>query len=319
MQRLAREAVRRLGGLKVTEPTIDASVLELPFRAHAGQKEWWSCRDEALDEATVCGHQSGKTRMEPRVILRDIQDARPLIYFFGECRYIFAGPTFTLMDQQAIGYFRDVFEDELQLGKYKESGKPKFVFSDEGCERLFGFIPRRAIIHFPYTHDSSNIESMRAIGAMWDEAGQKENKLRSYYAIDRRLTVARAYNLPGKHREEMWGVWEAAGGRRLPHLFGRRHIVSTPYERNWFKTLIVDKAVPLERYLREKRLAARQGRPYEGVYVLHNWPTWETGLMTEAQCRRKLERGEISEDEFDMMYRGIYARPTGAIFTGFTA
>jgi len=317
MERLVRDLAGRLLGQTVTKPSIDAEELVLPYAAHAGQESWWG--SDWLDNAAVAGHQSGKTVMEPRLVLRDLQRCAPLVYFFGECRYIYAGPTFPLMEQQAFGYFTDLFVEELGLGRFYASGKPKFVFSEEGAQRLFGFVPRRAIVHFAYAHDSNNIESMRAIGAVCDETGQTEFKQQSYKAIDRRLTIARGFNRPGPAREEMWRAWEGAGGRRHEWLFGRRHVASTPYERNWFKHVIYDKALDPRSFAREAQLARRQNGTMEGTYMLHNWPTWITGLTTEKYERSRIDNGKsdsLTPDEFVMFIEGRYAKPTGAVFRG---
>lgn len=85
-------------------------------------------------------------------------------------------------------------------------------------QRLLGFADCPVTVHFAYTNDSSNLESITALAGVWDEAGQKENKLASYRAYNRRLKLARSEG------------------------YGRRLWGTTPYEWGWFKDLVVDKA-----------------------------------------------------------------------------
>ena len=132
---------------------------------------------------------------------------------------IFAGPTLNLLQGEAIPAFRMLFEEEERLGQLVMSPKPVFHFSREGLYKLLGTADFPCSVHFAYTNDSSNLESLTACCGVWDEAGQKENKEESYEAFTRRLTIAKG-----------------AG-------FGRRLWGTTPYEWNWFKRRIVDPAI----------------------------------------------------------------------------
>jgi len=110
-----------------------------------------------------------------------------------------------------------LFIEELKLGRFVESPKPKLIISKEGAQRLIGY-PCEITIHCCYANDPNNLESMTAFCAAWDEGGQTENKELSYEAIMRRLKAARSAGL------------------------GRLLITTTPYEWGWLKRRLVDRA-----------------------------------------------------------------------------
>lgn len=189
---------------------------EAPSWFHSGQRAAWS--SEAEEVVVVAGTQGGKTSFQPHWLLREIQRCGPEILEYGGGKFIYAGPTLTLMDQQAIPAFAELFEETHQLGKLVKGSKPKFTFSNDGLAKVFGAIRAPVTVHFAYTKDSSNLESMTALAGVWDEAGQKENKLASFRAFNRRLKLGRTL---GRGRR-LWGT--------------------TPYEWNWFKDFVVDVA-----------------------------------------------------------------------------
>lgn len=285
---------------------LDASLP--PDWFHEGQIKGWQSR--AMDIVACAGTQGGKTASESPWLLREIQRCAPLILKLGLGNFICAGPTLTLMQAQAIPQFRDLFEGEHRLGKFISGQKPKFHFSDEGAKRLLGFYCP-ITIHFAYTNDSSNLESVTALGGTWDEAGQKENKLASYRAYNRRLKAARSTTF-GQMRD-----WILADPKRTSQLqwwldsyykaegpearFGRRYWGTTPYEWGWFKDLVVDPAI-------EKR---------DG-FEFHNWPSWMNPLVSESECRKELDNG-MPLWEWQMMYQGMFTMPAGAIFDCFDA
>lgn len=188
----------------------------MPDWFHVGQAKAW--HDDATDVVIVAGTQGGKTAFEPHWLLREIQRCSPGIRKLGFGRFIYAGPTLTLLEEQAIPSFEELFAETHQLGKLIRGNKSKFHFSKDGLRRLIGFDDCPVTVSFAYTKDSSNLESMTALAGVWDEAGQKENKLASYRAYNRRLKAARTMG------------------------FGRRCFGTTPYEWNWFKTYVVDPA-----------------------------------------------------------------------------
>ncbi len=191
--------------------TVDAETPQSIF--HEGQLEVWNCDDK--DIAVISGAQGGKSFITPYWLLREIQRSQELVYTDainnGEAKFLYVGPTLDLLRAQVLPSFRKLFEEELKLGEMRGSGsgKPVFHFSPEGAKRLTGHAVKIRVI-FAYAADPSNLESMTAIAAVWDEAGQKENREESLEALERRLSIAR-----GKG-------------------FGRILYTTTPYEFNWF-------------------------------------------------------------------------------------
>lgn len=171
----------------------------------------------APDIVACAGTQGGKTAVEAPWLLREIQRCAPLIKRMGGGKFLYAGPTLTLLAAQAIPAFRLLFEEDERLGRLVMSPKPIFNFSREGLYKTLGFADCPVSVHFAYTNDSSNLESMTALGAVWDEAGQKENRQASHEAMNRRLKVARSNG------------------------FGRRLWGTTPYEWHWFKYDVIDR------------------------------------------------------------------------------
>lgn len=184
-----------------------------PVWAHAGQREAWA--SEAQTVVVVAGAQGGKSCLSPHWILREIRRTASLANSLGASNHLFVGPTLDILQKQAIPQVRALLQDDLGLGEMRgEFARPRFVFSSHGAKRLGINVP--AIIYFAYANDSSNLESITALSCVWDECGQRQNKEESFYAVLRRLSVARSNG------------------------FGRMLMTSTPYDWTWFKRLVVD-------------------------------------------------------------------------------
>lgn len=260
-----------------------------------------------VDVAVIAGFQSGKTAQEPYWLLREIQRCAPFILFIGYGRAIFAGPTLTLMAEQAIPAFKAVFEEKHGLGTYLGGNKPSFRFSPEGAKRILGFA-KDVTVRFAYTNDSSNLESVTACCGVWDEAGQKENKQESYEAFNRRLEIARATTFgamrdwiladPVRTDQLQWWLDSYFAEEGPEATFGRRFWGTTPYEWNWFKTKVYDRA--------------ERG---ESGFAKFNFPTWLNPLNSEERCRAAL--ADMPEWRWLMMFMGVYTKPAGAIYDCF--
>lgn len=267
----AQEAIKaELSKRGLIDDRIDAETP--PDWFHEGQLKAWE--STAVDVVLVAGTQGGKSAFLVYWLLREIQRCAEFIKSIGHGKAIVAGPTLTLMGAQLIPAFRDLFEDELRLGKLVMGTKPVFHFSEDGSRRLLGFAAP-VTVHFAYANDPSNLESMTACCGIWDESGQKENKQASYRAYNRRLKVARS-----------------AG-------YGRRAFGTTPYEHNWFKAQVHDRA-----------------ENNEPGFSLHRFVSWMNPLVSEAECRKELANG-MPLWEWQMMYLGLYTKPAGAIFDCF--
>ena len=269
-----------------------------PSWFHAGQQRVWG--SAALDIVACAGTQGGKTSCESPWLLREIQRSAPLIKSLGSGKFIYAGPTLELLKAQAIPAFRELFQEEEQLGRLIEGNKPVFRFSPAGLQKALGFADCPVTVHFAYTKDSSNLESMTALAGAWDEAGQKENKQESYGAYNRRLKVARSATFASvaEIAPAWWQEWygEPEGPEAT---FGRRLWGTTPYEWNWFKSEVVDRA---ERA--------------EAGFAFFNWPSWMNPRVSEAECEAELTKG-MALWRWEMMYLGEFTRPAGLIYDTF--
>lgn len=207
------EAARR--GLRLPS-SVEVLNLEIPPAwFHEGHLEAWKCNFP--DEVLLAGTQGGKTCYQGPWLAREIQRCARLIDRLGSGKFLYVGPTLTLLQSQALPEFQEYFEEELKLGRLTVGNKPKFTFSEQGKRKL-GINPERSVtVHFAYANDSSNLESMTALAGVWDETGQKENKQASFRAFNRRLKVARSLG------------------------YGRRLFGTTPYEWGWFKADVIDK------------------------------------------------------------------------------
>ena len=179
-----------------------------------------------------------------------------------------------------------------------------FRFSEVGLRKIFGFTDCPVTVHFAYTNDSSNLESMTALAGVWDEAGQKENRQESYGAYNRRLKVARSTTFLSVTADApvWWREWYGApegGGAR----FGRRMWGTTPYEWNWFKTEVIDRC-------------PETGAGQEG-FELFNWPSWRNPRVSEAACHQELTNG-MPLWQWQMMYLGMFTKPAGVIYDTFS-
>ncbi len=209
----------------ITDEQFTSAVADLESRIdvetppewfHEGQLRLWASTDDIV--IALCGTQGGKTAALPRWLLREIVRCREFIVNTPLGRNaILAGPTLTLLQAQAIPAIKQLFIEELKLGRFVESPKPKLIISKEGAQRLIGY-SCEITIHCCYANDPNNLESMTAFCAAWDEGGQTENKELSYEAIMRRLKAARSAGL------------------------GRLLITTTPYEWGWLKRRLVDRS-----------------------------------------------------------------------------
>ncbi len=276
---LEQEALRR--GLRLEKWPRAETAEDCPEHFHSGQIGVWN-DETGLDIVACAGTQGGKTTMGAPWLLREIK--RTAKYGLEtptrRAAYIYAGPTLELLANQALPEFDRLFVAEWGLGRLYRGNKPVFQFSPEGAKRLCGVdIPISVI--FAYATDSGNLESVTALGGVWDESGQQDNKLASYRAYNRRLKAARSM------------------GKKIGVPLGRRLFTTTPYEWGWFKEFVVDPAI-----------AGNDG------FSFHNWPSWFNPMVDEEECRRELELG-MPVEEWQMMYLGEYTRPRGKIYDCF--
>jgi hypothetical protein len=177
---------------------------------HEGQ--WRALNSEARWVAVIAGTQSGKTSFLPIWLRDEIERCGP-----GD--YLFASPTYRLLEVKALPEFLRYFGRTLELGRFVRSPVLRFIFSDEGCRRTFGdaWSPSSppTQVFFGHAANPESLESATYKAAVLDEAGQKTFKQGSFEAVRRRLSLAR----------------------------GRAMLATTPYDLGWLKTQVYDRWV----------------------------------------------------------------------------
>lgn len=247
---------------------VDFEALPAFMNDHPGQQRIWDCKAETI--AVVCGAQSGKTVAGPWWLLREIGRCGPGEYAVGSARY-------DLMITKLLPAYAQVLVDRLGLGRLIKSGAAaRIELSPEGMARLGWNEGLGAAVFFRTLSQPNQWESMTCLAIHSDESGQSGVPEATFEAQERRLAVARSR---GKGQ-------------------GRHLITSTPYEWNWFKHRIADRA---------------DGSKI-GLVQFPSWcnPTFNKSVADEALA------GGMMEWRWRMMYEGVFTRPSGAVFDCWT-
>lgn len=239
----------------------------LRLNLHYGQVKAWNSIKRIV--AIISGTQGGKTSFMPSWLLREIKTC-------GSGAYLYATPTFALLDKKALPEFLEVFEKKGKLGKFSGT-KMKFVFSEAGMRYIHGansqdtfdhYDPANpTTVYFGYASKSDSLESMTCKAAVLDEAGQEDFKLDSWFAILRRLSI---------HQ-------------------GRILIGTTPYNFGWLYTQIY-----------QRWLAGD-----DDIEVV-NFPSTANPLFPMAELERA--RRTMPDWKFKMFYYGQFTKPAGLIY-----
>lgn len=182
----------------------------LPYAAHEGQLRAFA--SEARFVAVFAGTQGGKTSFGPAWLFWEMVDRGP-----GD--YMIVTPTFPLLELKCLPEFKALFERALGLGRYLSSPIRRFEFSEAGKRLMVAqtgdkaWLSRPTVVYFGTGNKPESVESATAKAVWMDEAGQKQFKLSSWDAIQRRLSIAQ----------------------------GRALFTTTPYTLGWLKQQIWDR------------------------------------------------------------------------------
>lgn len=226
--------------------------------------------------AIIAGWQSGKTVFGPYWLLREIFRCGPGDYGVG-------APTFRLMDKKVLPEFKAIFRP---YGAYNKS-EFVFTFSDEGQRLLWGEAKGEVKVFFGYAENPDSLESATYKAFWGDECGQDAFKAESHSTIVSRVMV---------HR-------------------GRILYTSRPYNFDWFKTEVSDKAGLRIEEDEETGLMSRtqtEDDPHTGVV---SFPS----TANPSQDREAIDREKrrMPAWEWGMKYGGRFTRPAGAIYDCF--
>lgn len=220
------------------------------YPLHEKQREVWNSTEH--DIAAIAGAQSGKTSLIPWIIARELQRK-------GGGNALIVGPTYPLMDRQLVPTCERVWHQKLDMGEYK-FGRRQFVFSGKGLSMLG---VKEASVFFGFAEDPESLESMEAVVAACDEAGQSKFSREAIEAIRRRLALAR----------------------------GRIYYSTTPYQWNWFKTDIHDKQYESDSGIKVVNYESRDNP----LFSQEEWdrmekilPAWKFDMMYRGKFTRPL-------------------------------
>lgn len=174
------------------------------YQFHPDQKRAWDSTKRFI--AIIAGTRGGKTSFGPIWLYREMQ-------LRGPGNYLIAAPSYKLLDKGAVPEVEKLFCERLNLGRVR-SHPLEFIFSTDGCEKLWGqpFRRGRPRIYFGHADEPESLEAMTIKAAWLDEVGQKKFKLESWEAIQRRLSIDK----------------------------GRALLTTTPYNLGWLKQRVYD-------------------------------------------------------------------------------
>jgi hypothetical protein len=177
-------------------PTPPSGEGEMHVNLHRGQQQ--AMLSKARFPVILAGTQVGKTCFLPDWLMNEIENK-------GEGDYIALTSTFKLLELKLLPEMRNFF-CEIKIngstwGKYRDSDN--VIVSHNGKSRII----------FASAVNPESIESATAKAAIWDEAGQKECRLQTWEALQRRLSL----NL------------------------GRCLLATTLYQLGWLKTEVYDR------------------------------------------------------------------------------
>ena len=192
--------------------------------------------------------------------------------------YLLVAPTFTLLDKAAVPEVRTVLGRILGLGEVIGGSNGYFRISDEGHRKLWPDLPlphEPSRIIFGYAERPESLAAVTAKGAWLDECGQKGFKQESYEELLARVSI---------HR-------------------GRILFTTRPYLLHWLKTEVYDRAV---------RNAKGVGLPADADYEVISYESRDNPKFPPEEWERA--KATLPDWKFDMLYRGIFTRPAGAVY-----
>jgi hypothetical protein len=149
---------------------------ELVLYPHEGQRRVLNSDKRFI--VTLWGTQSGKTSLTPHWLKQEIdRTAIP-----GEMNdYLVVTSTYPLLNLKLLPTFLDIFEDKLEIAKYKTTEKVLY----------FDYNDIKGRIIFCSAENPESMESATAKAAILDECGQVQFKREAWEAVRRRLSLSR--------------------------------------------------------------------------------------------------------------------------------
>jgi hypothetical protein len=243
---------------------------KLRARLHSGQTRTWNATERIV--AMVAGSQGGKTSFGPLWLWREMKRRGP-----GD--YLAVTATVPLSRLKMLPEFLRLFDHALHLGTWHK-GDRVFEVTEQGGMRLYGTAEPSRII-FGSAVSPESLESATAKAAWLDEAGQKQFRLESYEAVQRRLALNQ----------------------------GRVLITTTPYNLGWLYTAIYQ---PWQRQEKAAKDDPNTERRFKVIQFRSSTnPSFPEIAMEEARISLPAWR-------YQLFYEGQFTKPEGLIYGAYT-
>lgn len=264
---------------------------ELFINTHEGQLA--ALQSRAAIILACAGTGGGKTSVLVEWLRLEIERC-------GAGDYLVVSVTFTLAEGRLIPEIIKVFETILGFGHYTASPRRKFVFTPEGCRKMWGekWDGRTpCVIYFAHGDDPNSCESFHCKAAALDEPGQPEFRLESFEAIQRRLRTFQAYGM------------------------GRIFMGTTPYDMGWLVTQIMFRAHKVQSWTRGMfgkwrcHRTTRGGDDINRDIEVVRWPSdMNPCYSPEVLAKAK---AELPPWKFKMFHEGEPTTPAGLVYDCF--
>jgi hypothetical protein len=198
----------------------------------------------------------------------------------GPGTYPAAAPSYKLLDKGIIPDLEQVLERTLGLGRIVGGAAGEFRVSEAGHRRLWPGQPYvKSRIIFGHAGNPDALEAMTAKAAWLDECGQKAFKQGSWEAIQRRVSIHQG-----------------------PCL-----MTTTPYQiAHWIKADVYD---------RWRRRGTEDERAGDADFDVVSFESRMNPAFPPEEWEKA--RAALPGWKFDLMFRGRFTRPAGAIYDCF--
>jgi len=262
--------------------TVDYERREVLLHLHEGQMKAW--RAERRFVFIIAGTQGGKTSFLPWLLARDILREDYDTGLGGDSLVVTA--TYDLFNLKLLPAMREVFEDVLDIARYHAGAR---VFELRNAETGLFDADRAADGHkmFGRIFLRSASTSKSGKSSQTSDGGGLESATAKRAMLDECGQDSFSFN-----------AWKAIR-RRLSLSQGRVYAGTTPYNLGWLKQKIYD---PWEK------------RERQDVDLIQF-----SSVMNPAFSQEEFESAalEMQDYEFEMMYKGLFGRPAGAIYDMF--
>lgn len=277
------------------------SYLDAPDWLHEGQASAWTL-DHYRTLAVIAGKQGGKSTFGLPWFFREIQLRGPGHYFVG-------GPSYVVLNKKALPDL--VYHLETSgFAKYNKT-LHEFHFTPAGIRAFFGTTDYNELYErYKFTDPDNNVTERRdefrveVVIFVVEMSDPKKVEAGTYKA---------AWVDEGGSTDISEKAFDNLVNGRLVRFRGRCCITTTPYDINWLKFRLYDKC---EKAPRAPGLSEFVVGHIPGDIAVVRFESWMNPVFGLIEFGRIKDSG-MPDWYFDMMYRGMFTRPVGAIYDVF--